>query len=235
MSAWRRHSAPAGARVPGVRSRRVAGVETVQPDHVRVGEEAVRHLGLGNTHGAHRNPTCPSSARNVTRPGRAGQGRHIPGFVTVPCGSVAGTIRWRHGRTSRRTDDRAAAGADPQPVRQRRHAGFRAARCATPSCSTTYLEGAGVGVERFESRPGPGSIVARIEGTDPTAPTLCLMGHTDVVPVNPAGWSRDPFGGELIDGEVWGRGAIDMLNITASMAVAFRQLATQRLAARRAR
>ena len=71
----------------------------------------------------------------------------------------------------------------------------------------------------------PRAVVARIEGSDPTAPTLCLMGHTDVVPVNPAGWSRDPFGGELIDGEVWGRGAIDMLNITASMAVAFRELA----------
>jgi Acetylornithine deacetylase/Succinyl-diaminopimelate desuccinylase and related deacylases len=42
------------------------------------------------------------------------------------------------------------------------------------------------------------------------------MGHTDVVPVNPKGWTRDPFGGELIDGEVWGRGAIDMLNLTAS-------------------
>ncbi|MEZ5250345.1 MAG: M20/M25/M40 family metallo-hydrolase [Ilumatobacteraceae bacterium] len=68
-------------------------------------------------------------------------------------------------------------------------------------------------------------MVARIEGSDPDAPTLCLMGHTDVVPVNPAGWSRDPFGGELVDGEVWGRGAIDMLNVTASMAVAFRQLA----------
>jgi len=88
----------------------------------------------------------------------------------------------------------------------------------------TYLAGAGVGIEQFESHPGRGSVVARIEGTDPTAPTLCLMGHTDVVPVNPAGWSRDPFGGELIDGEVWGRGAIDMLNITASMAVAFKHL-----------
>jgi acetylornithine deacetylase/succinyl-diaminopimelate desuccinylase-like protein len=88
-----------------------------------------------------------------------------------------------------------------------------------------YLEGAGVGIEQFESLPGRGSVVARIEGSDPTAPTLCLMGHTDVVPVNPAGWSRDPFGGELIDGEVWGRGAIDMLNVTASMAVAFRELA----------
>jgi acetylornithine deacetylase/succinyl-diaminopimelate desuccinylase-like protein len=91
----------------------------------------------------------------------------------------------------------------------------------------TYLEGVGLGVERFDSRPGRTSIVARIEGSDAGAPALCLMGHTDVVPVNPDGWSRDPFGGELIDGEVWGRGAIDMLCITSSMAVAFRQLAQE--------
>jgi acetylornithine deacetylase/succinyl-diaminopimelate desuccinylase-like protein len=91
----------------------------------------------------------------------------------------------------------------------------------------TYLEGVGLGVQRFDSRPGRTSIVARIEGSDPDAPSLCLMGHTDVVPVNPDGWSRDPFGGEVIDGEVWGRGAIDMLCITSSMAVALRQLATE--------
>ncbi|MGH9133303.1 MAG: M20/M25/M40 family metallo-hydrolase [Ilumatobacteraceae bacterium] len=90
----------------------------------------------------------------------------------------------------------------------------------------TFLEGAGLDIERFESRPGRGSIVARIEGSDPDAPTLCLMGHTDVVPVSPESWSHDPFGGELIDGEVWGRGAIDMLNLTSSMAVAFKHLAT---------
>ena len=89
----------------------------------------------------------------------------------------------------------------------------------------TYLEGPGVQVERFESEPGRRSMVARIEGTDPAAPKLCLMGHTDVVPVNPDGWSRDPFGGELVDGEVWGRGAVDMLNLTSSMAVAFRHIA----------
>ena len=88
-----------------------------------------------------------------------------------------------------------------------------------------FMEGNGVGIEHFESLPGRRSVVARIEGSDPSAPTLCLMGHTDVVPVNPDGWSRDPFGGELVDGEVWGRGAIDMLNVTASMAVAFRALA----------
>ena len=93
-----------------------------------------------------------------------------------------------------------------------------------------FLEGAGLDVQRFEARPGRASIVARIEGSDPGAPSLCLMGHTDVVPVSPDGWHHDPFGGELIrnaDGhdEVWGRGAIDMLNLTSSMAVAFRHLA----------
>ncbi len=91
------------------------------------------------------------------------------------------------------------------------------------------IEGAGVDVERFDAAPGRTSIVARIPGSDPNAPSLCLMGHTDVVPVNESGWREDPFGGEIIDGddgpEVWGRGAVDMLNLTASMAVAFRHLA----------
>ena len=92
----------------------------------------------------------------------------------------------------------------------------------------TYLEGAGLDVETFEPTPGRRSVVARIEGTRPRRRRrCCLMGHTDVVPVSPAGWRRDPFGGELVDGEVWGRGAIDMLNLTASMAVATKHLARQ--------
>ncbi len=89
----------------------------------------------------------------------------------------------------------------------------------------SFLEGTGVSTERFEPSPGRTSLVARIEGSDPSAASLCLMGHTDVVPVNPDGWRRDPFGAELIDGEVWGRGAVDMLNLTASMAVAFKDFA----------
>ena len=89
----------------------------------------------------------------------------------------------------------------------------------------SYLEGPGLDLERYEAAPGRTSLVGRIEGTDPEAPTLLLMGHTDVVPVTPAGWSRDPFGGELVDGEVWGRGAVDMLNLTASMATALKYLA----------
>lgn len=91
-----------------------------------------------------------------------------------------------------------------------------------------YLEGSGIAFEMYEAAPGRTSLVARIEGSDPAAPSLCLNGHTDVVPVNPAGWSQDPFGGELIDGEVWGRGAVDMLNLTASMAVVVRHLAATR-------
>jgi len=87
------------------------------------------------------------------------------------------------------------------------------------------IAGPSVDLERYEPVPGRASIVGRIAGSDPSAPSLCLMGHTDVVPVHADGWRNDPFGGELIDGEVWGRGAVDMLNLTSSMAVAFRDLA----------
>ena len=88
-----------------------------------------------------------------------------------------------------------------------------------------YLGDTGLDLERYEARPGRENLVARIEGTDPNAPTLLLMGHTDVVPVTPESWRRDPFGGEIIGDEVWGRGAVDMLNLTATMAVSFRALA----------
>jgi acetylornithine deacetylase/succinyl-diaminopimelate desuccinylase-like protein len=91
----------------------------------------------------------------------------------------------------------------------------------------SYLEGTGLDLQRYESSPGRSNLVVRIEGRDRSAPSLMLMGHTDVVPVNADHWRRDPFGGELVDGEVWGRGAVDMLNETAAMAVAFRQLAEE--------
>ncbi len=93
------------------------------------------------------------------------------------------------------------------------------------------LDVPGVEHELFEPTPGRTSLISRLPGTDPDAPRLCLMGHTDVVPVSPDGWKRDPFGGELVgdpndlSAEIWGRGAVDMLNLTSSMAVAFRHLA----------
>ena len=91
-----------------------------------------------------------------------------------------------------------------------------------------FLGDAGFDVARFEPTAGRVSLVARIEGREPGAPSLCLMGHTDVVPVNPDGWTPRPVRRRArrrpSRSEVWGRGAIDMLNLTASMAVAFRQL-----------
>jgi acetylornithine deacetylase/succinyl-diaminopimelate desuccinylase-like protein len=89
------------------------------------------------------------------------------------------------------------------------------------------VERPSVDLQVYEPLPGRASLVARIEGRRPGAPSLAFLGHTDVVPANGDDWRHDPFGGELIDGEVWGRGAVDMLNLTASMAVAFGHLADE--------
>src|ERR671936_190849 len=70
-----------------------------------------------------------------------------------------------------------------------------------------YLEGTGLEMQMFEPVPGRASLVGRIEGTDPSAPSLLLMGHTDVVPVTAENWRHDPFGAEIVEGEIWGRGA----------------------------
>ncbi len=87
------------------------------------------------------------------------------------------------------------------------------------------LDGSGADFEVYEPTPGRSSLVGRIEGSDKDAPSICWLAHTDVVPANPDTWSRDPFAGELVEGEVWGRGAVDMLNLTAAMTVAFDRLA----------
>ncbi|TDC07719.1 M20/M25/M40 family metallo-hydrolase [Streptomyces sp. 8K308] len=67
----------------------------------------------------------------------------------------------------------------------------------------------------FESRPGRASTVARIEGEDPSRPALLIHGHTDVVPANADDWTHPPFSGEIADGCVWGRGAVDMKDMDA--------------------
>ena len=87
------------------------------------------------------------------------------------------------------------------------------------------VEGPGVDTAIVTPKGGRPSLVARIDGSDPTVPSLCLAAHTDVVPAEPSEWTHDPFGGQLIDGEVWGRGAVDMLGQAAAMAVAVRGLA----------
>ncbi len=82
------------------------------------------------------------------------------------------------------------------------------------------LAGMGLSPQLFEPEPGRVSVVARVEGADPSRAALVLHGHTDVVPADPRHWSVDPFGGEVRDGMLWGRGAVDMKDMDAMMVTA---------------
>lgn len=82
-----------------------------------------------------------------------------------------------------------------------------------------------VQVTRLQPREGRTSIIVTVPGSDPDAEPLTFLGHTDVVPVDRDRWSVDPFGGEVIDGRIYGRGTMDMLGLTAPMAVVTRQAA----------
>ncbi|MGW2558799.1 M20/M25/M40 family metallo-hydrolase [Streptomyces sp. NPDC001514] len=77
------------------------------------------------------------------------------------------------------------------------------------------LAGAGLEPLLLERTAGRTNVVARIEGTDPSADALLVHGHLDVVPAEPADWTVHPFSGEVRDGVVWGRGAVDMKNMDA--------------------
>ena len=77
------------------------------------------------------------------------------------------------------------------------------------------LEAQGFTTAITESAPGRGNVTARLTGTG-EEPPLLLLGHTDVVAAEPDRWTQPPFGGELHDGYVWGRGALDMKNMVAA-------------------
>ncbi|MGR4880975.1 M20/M25/M40 family metallo-hydrolase [Streptomyces sp. LARHCF249] len=77
------------------------------------------------------------------------------------------------------------------------------------------LAAAGLEPVLLERTPGRTNVVARIAGSDPSAEALLVHGHLDVVPAEAADWSVDPFSGEVRDGVVWGRGAVDMKNMDA--------------------
>jgi acetylornithine deacetylase/succinyl-diaminopimelate desuccinylase-like protein len=89
-----------------------------------------------------------------------------------------------------------------------------------------YLEDAGVACELYAKIPERANLVARIPGRG-EGPTLLFLSHTDVVLADASEWNADPFGGELRDGEVWGRGALDMKGQVASEAVAIASLARE--------
>lgn len=85
----------------------------------------------------------------------------------------------------------------------------------------TALAEAGIESEFMEAAPGRVSVVARLEAENPIHRPILLMGHIDVVTVEPEKWDRDPFSGEIVDGFVYGRGAVDMKGQVAAELAAF--------------
>ena len=90
-----------------------------------------------------------------------------------------------------------------------------------------FFAGLPVSIERVTPHPGRTTLVVTVEGSAPhgDGTPLTLVGHTDVVPVDEAKWTRDPFGAQIEDGVMWGRGTVDMLHLTAAMAVITREVA----------
>src|SRR3954451_7283428 len=89
-----------------------------------------------------------------------------------------------------------------------------------------YLRDAGLEVELDGSTPERPNLVARLGGAEP-GPALGYLSHVDTVLADPDDWARDPWGGEVHDGFLWGRGAIDMKSQTAAEAVAAATLARE--------
>ncbi|MEV6194640.1 M20/M25/M40 family metallo-hydrolase [Streptomyces sp. NPDC051920] len=107
--------------------------------------------------------------------------------------------------------------------RERPAAEYAAARLAEAGLEPTLLE-------RTEGRT---NVVARLEGTDPSADALLVHGHLDVVPAQAEDWSVHPFSGEVRDGVVWGRGAVDMKNMDAMILSVVRSWAREGVRPRR--
>lgn len=90
------------------------------------------------------------------------------------------------------------------------------------------LESAGITTTLLAKTPSRPNLIARLPGRG-EAPPFLWQGHVDVVTTVNQKWSRDPFGAELIDGEVWGRGALDMKGGVAMMLAAILRAKTEGL------
>jgi acetylornithine deacetylase/succinyl-diaminopimelate desuccinylase-like protein len=84
------------------------------------------------------------------------------------------------------------------------------------------LSEVGIDAELIESAPNRVNVVAKIAGSDVSRPGLVLHGHLDVVPADASDWSVDPFSGEIKDGFIWGRGAVDMKDMDAMLLASVR-------------
>src|SRR6478752_8897777 len=79
----------------------------------------------------------------------------------------------------------------------------------------TLLDEVGIQSELWEAEPGRTNVLARWGGT--TGDPILIHGHLDVVPADAADWQLHPFSGEIHDGQVWGRGAVDMKDFDAML------------------
>ncbi len=95
------------------------------------------------------------------------------------------------------------------------------------------LADTGVASEILEAVPGRGSVFARLRGDGTGGGPLLLLSHLDVVPAAPDLWTHGPFDGDVADGYVWGRGAVDMKNLLAMELTVIRMLAAEARAAGR--
>lgn len=95
------------------------------------------------------------------------------------------------------------------------------------------LDAAGIPATVVEPVPGRGSVAARLMGDGTGAEPLLLLSHLDVVPAPPESWTHDPFGADVAEGYVWGRGAVDMKAMVAMEIAVLRQLAAETRAAGR--
>jgi acetylornithine deacetylase/succinyl-diaminopimelate desuccinylase-like protein len=98
-------------------------------------------------------------------------------------------------------------------VGERKAAEYVAAQLEDAGYETTYVEVA----------PGRGNVIARLPGSDPTRGALLIHAHLDVVPFDPAEWTLHPLSGEVRDGYLWGRGAVDMKHMAAMTLAVARQ------------
>jgi acetylornithine deacetylase/succinyl-diaminopimelate desuccinylase-like protein len=89
-----------------------------------------------------------------------------------------------------------------------------------------YLASHGIPCELYARVPERANLVARLPGGD--GPSLAFLCHTDTVRADAEEWQRDPWSGDLVDGEIWGRGALDMKDQVAASAVAFASLWRER-------
>lgn len=95
------------------------------------------------------------------------------------------------------------------------------------------LAEAGIASELVEPVPGRGSLVARIRGSDPDAGALLVHAHLDVVPVVEADWTHPPFGAEIHEGHLYGRGAVDMKDYAGTVLAVARHYAREGIVPRR--